>query len=90
MGVAGLAFFGWFAIRPRAVARSQMESYTRLWGPLVKRWPRLGPFFLMRTDDEDQPDVAVKREWVSLARLVGIFGVVVALILIAAGVGKLV
>jgi hypothetical protein len=81
-GLAGLALFGWLALRPRAVLG--------MWGPLAAWLPDLGRVFgVVVEDGEPRFSEPAERFWRGFARFLGIFGVVVAAGLIVQGVGKL-
>jgi hypothetical protein len=89
-GLVGLVFFGWFAVRPNGVARSQMEWHARVWGRLLKGWPEVARIFgLLLEDGEPHFAERVERDWSRFVRFIGISGVVIAVFLIAQGIGKL-
>jgi hypothetical protein len=67
-----------------------MEAQLRVWGPVARRWPRLGRLWgIVVVDGEPRFAERVGRGWSPFVRFIGIGGVLVAVALIVQGLGKL-
>ena len=82
VGLAGVALFGWFALRPRPILG--------MMGPLATWLPGLGRAFgVVVEDGEPRFTEEAARFWGTFSRILGIGGVIFAVALIVQGVGKL-